>query len=78
MEIAITILQLLCALVLILSVMFQSGSKDGLGAIGGAAESFVAKSKVKNIDAKLHKLTIIAGIIFVIATVALNIISLSK
>ena len=77
MEIAITILQLLCAIVLVLTVLFQSGSKEGLGAIGGMAESFVTKSKVKNFDSKLHKLTIIVGIIFTIATIALNIISLS-
>ncbi len=77
MEIAITIVQLLCAIILVLTVLFQSGSKQGLGAIGGMAESFVAKSKVKNFDSKLQKATIIVGIVFVIATIALNILSLS-
>ena len=77
LKIVITVIQLICSLVLILTVLFQSGSKQGLGTITGAAESFVSKSKAKGIDDKLRKVTIVAGLIFVIATVALNIITLS-
>ena len=77
MEIAITIVQMICSIILILTVLFQSGSKEGLGAISGAAESF-SKGKTKDIDSKLRVLTIIVGILFVISTVALNVISLSK
>jgi len=77
MEIAITIVQLICSIILILTVLFQSGSKQGLGAIDGISESF-SKGKSKDIDGKLRVLTIIVGILFVITTVALNVISLSK
>ena len=42
MKIAVTILQLLSALVLILIVLFQSGKSQGLsGAIGGIADSYI-------------------------------------
>lgn len=56
MMIFITILQLIAALILILVVLFQSGKSQGLsGAIGGIADSYMAKSKAKSLDAKLAK-----------------------
>ena len=43
MKLAITILQLLCGLAIILIVLLQSGKSEGLsGAIGGVADSFLA------------------------------------
>ena len=64
MKIAVTILQLLSALVLILIVLFQSGKSQGLsGAIGG---------KARSVDAKLAKATKWVGAIFVILTLVLN------
>ena len=54
MKTVVTILQLLCGLAIILIVLFQSGKSQGLsGAIGGVADSFLAKNKAKTIDAKL-------------------------
>ena len=46
MLIAITVVQLLAALVLILIVLFQSGKSQGLsGAIGGIADSYMSKER---------------------------------
>ena len=46
MKTVVTILQLLCGLAIILIVLFQSGKSQGLsGAIGGVADSFLAKNK---------------------------------
>ena len=73
MVIAITILQLFCALVLIGVVLFQSGKSQGLsGAIGGIADSYMSKSKAKSFDAKLAKATKWVGAVFVILTLALD------
>ena len=73
MKIAVTILQLLSALVLILIVLFQSGKSQGLsGAIGGIADSYMAKSKAKSIDAKLAKATKWVGAIFVVLTLVIK------
>ena len=48
MKTVVTILQLLCGLAIILIVLFQSGKSQGLsGAIGGVADSFLAKNKAK-------------------------------
>ena len=71
----LTILQLLCGLALILVVLFQSGKSAGLsGAIGGVADSFLAKNKAKTADAKLARATKWVGAAFVILTLALNIV----
>ena len=48
----VTILQLIAALLLILIVLFQSGKSQGLsGAIGGIADSYMAKSMARSLDA---------------------------
>lgn len=69
----ITILQLIAALILILVVLFQSGKSQGLsGAIGGIADSYMAKSKAKSLDAKLAKATKWVGAVFIILTLVIN------
>ena len=61
----IIILQLIAALFLILVVLFQSGKSQGLsGTIGGIADSYMAKSKAKSLDAKLAKYTKVIAITF--------------
>ena len=73
MMIFITILQLIAALILILVVLFQSGKSQGLsGAIGGIADSYMAKSKAKSLDAKLAKGTKGVGAVFIILTLVIN------
>ena len=75
MKIAVTILQLLSALVLILIVLFQSGKSQGLsGAIGGIADSYLSKSKAKSVDAKLAKATKWFGLVFVVLTLVLTVL----
>ena len=69
----ITILQLIAALILILVVLFQSGKSQGLsGAIGGIADSYMAKSKAKSLDAKLAKGTKWVGGVVIILTLVSN------
>ena len=64
MELFITILQLICGLIVIGIVLFQSGKSAGLsGAIGGVAESM---------DAKLARATKWVGAAFIVLTLVLN------
>ena len=73
MLIAITIVQLLAALVLILIVLFQSGKSQGLsGTIGGIADSYMSKGKARTIDAKLAKATKWVGAVFVVLPLVLD------
>ena len=74
--IIITVVQLLVALALILIVLFQSGKSQGLsGAIGGVADSFLAKNKAKTIDAKLARATKWFGAVFLVLTMTLLILN---
>ena len=73
MVVFVTVLQLLTALLLIAIVLFQSGKSQGLsGAIGGIADSYMAKSKAKSMDAKLARGTKWVGAVFVVLTLVLN------
>ena len=73
MELFITILQLICGLIVIGIVLFQSGKSAGLsGAIGGVADSFMAKNKAKSMDAKLARATKWVGAAFIVLTLVLN------
>ena len=72
MTMLITILQLLCGLAIIVMVMFQSGKNAGLsGAIGGVADSFLAKNKAKTLDAKIARATKWVGALFLVLTLVL-------
>ena len=75
LKLIITILQLICGLAIILAVLFQSGKSAGLsGAIGGVADSLLAKNKAKTLDAKLARATKWIGAVFLILTLVLLIL----
>ena len=74
-KLALTIVQVLCGLILIAVVMLQSGKSAGLsGAIGGVADSFLARNKAKTWDAKLARATKWVGAVFLILTLILLIL----
>ena len=75
LKLALTVIQVLCALVLIAVVMLQSGKSAGLsGSIGGVADSFLARNKAKTMDAKLARATKWVGAVFLILTLILLIL----
>ena len=75
LKLIITILQLICGLAIIVAVLVQSGKSAGLsGAIGGVADSFLAKNKAKTMDAKLARATKWIGAVSLILTLILLIL----
>lgn len=75
MQLAITVLQVLCGLALVAIVMLQSGKSAGLsGAIAGGADTFLSKNKAKSVDAKLAKATKWVAIVWVLLTLVLCIL----
>ena len=75
MTLALTIIQLLTCLFLIIVVLLQSGKRSGLsGAIAGGAETFMSKSKAASLDGKLAKMTKWVGLAFVLLTLVLNLL----
>ena len=67
MKIFMMILLALCSLVLIASILLQSGNSAGLsGSIAGGAEQVLGKKKSKGYEAVLEKVTTICAILFII------------
>lgn len=65
MEIAISILLIIAALVLIVTVLLQSSNASGIGAVSGQMDSYFSKAKAKTFEAKLALGTKITAAIFV-------------
>ncbi len=72
-ETVLTIIYLVLCLVLIASVLLQSGRSAGLGAIAGGAQSLVGKKK--GLDEKLGKVTTYVAITFMLFTILLVVIN---
>lgn len=72
MKIFLMILLCVVSLILIVTVLLQSGSSAGLsGSIAGGAEQLFGKKKSKGYDAILSKVTTASAILFVILSVVL-------
>lgn len=68
----LTIIYVLLAVVLVAAVTLQSGKSNGLGAIGGSSDTFLAKNKAKSLDARLAKMTKWIAIVFVVLTLVIS------
>ena len=67
MKIFMMILLAICSLVLIASVLLQSGNSAGLsGSIAGGAEQLLGKKKSKGYEAVLEKVTTVCAILFIV------------
>ncbi|HHW92844.1 MAG TPA: preprotein translocase subunit SecG [Firmicutes bacterium] len=65
MSLVLTIIHVLVAIGLIVSVILQSGKSAGLsGAIAGGAESFFGRKK--GLEEKLERITVILAVVFVV------------
>ena len=64
LQYVLAIVIILVSIAIIALVMLQESKQQGLGAIGGAADSFFGKNKGKTMDAKLAKLTKLFGVVF--------------
>lgn len=71
-QIALSIVQILFSIAIIIMVLLQSSNSAGLsGAIAGGAETFFGKNKGRTIDAMLSKLTTFVSIAFFLTSVIL-------
>lgn len=75
MKTGLLILLAIASIVLIVSILFQSGSSKGLsGSIAGGAEQLFGSKKAKGYDAILSKITIVGAVVFIV--VALLIVTI--
>ena len=69
MGVVISILIILSALVLIVTVLLQSSDDSGIGALSGQSNSYFSKSKAKTFEARLALGTKIAAGVFVVLSI---------
>ena len=66
LNVIVTVLLVITALVLIATVLLQPGESNGLGAIAGGAETFFGKNKAKTMEGKLALATKLSAVVFII------------
>jgi len=66
MTMLVTVVFVIACLVLVASILLQSGKSAGLsGSIGGGAEQIWGKNKAHGMEAMFDKITKIAAIVFI-------------
>lgn len=72
MKIFFMILLAIASLVLIASILLQSGNSAGLsGAIGGGAEQLFGKKKSRGYEAILSRISTIGAVVFILCSLVL-------
>ena len=74
MATAISVVLIIVALFMIVTVLLQSSEEGGISAISGQSNSYFSKSKSKTFEAKLALGTKIAATIFVVLSLLMLII----
>jgi preprotein translocase subunit SecG len=72
MTTVLMVLLAVASLVLIASILLQSGSSAGLsGSIGGGAEQLFGKKKSRGYEAILSKIAAVSAILFIVLSLAI-------
>ena len=72
MKIFLMVLLAIASLILIASVLLQSGNSSGLsGSIAGGAEQLFGKKKSKGYEAILAKVTAIGAVLFIVLSLVI-------
>ena len=79
MQTALIIIHVIISVILVVTVLMQSGKQQGLsGAIAGGAETFFGKNKGRTIDGVLKKVTAVVALLFVISSIILATYAINK
>ena len=70
----ISIIFILVCVFLTTVVLFQEGYEQGLGSIGGIADTYWGKNRGRSVEGLLEKLTKVAAALFLILSLVLNIV----
>lgn len=71
LRIICTVFLVISALIVIVTVLLQQGNRQGLGAIGGGAETFFGKNKAKSYEGKLALATKISAAVFLVLSLVI-------
>lgn len=71
MTVVLAVLDVLLCIAMVVLVIMQEGNSQGLGTIGGGAETFFGKNKGRSIDVVFKRITTVLAIVFIIVTIVL-------
>ncbi len=71
LQIVIGVVLLISALIMIVTILMQQSRQQGLGAIGGGAETFFGKNKARGMEARLAMITKIASAVFIVLSLVM-------
>ena len=70
-NVLLSVVLILAALFMIVTVLLQSSNVKGLGAVAGQMDSYFSKNKAKTVEAKLAMGTKIASVVFVVLSLVM-------
>ncbi len=71
LNVILSVVLILAALFMIVTVLLQSSNVRGLGAVAGQMDSYFSKNKAKTVEAKLAMGTKIAAAVFVVLSLVM-------
>lgn len=71
-KIILMIIYAIICLALVALVLMQESKQNGLGSIGGAAETYWGKNKGRSMEGKMEKITKYLAIGFIVLSLILN------
>lgn len=74
LNVVVTVLLVITAIILIATVLLQPGEQSGLGAIAGGAETFFGKNKAKTMEGKLALATKVSAGVFIVCALVIAMI----
>lgn len=78
LKIVLTIIFVIDCIALTIVVLSQESKQQGLGTIGGMADTFWGKNKGRSREGLLKKVTAVLAILFMVLAVVLNLSVLNK
>ena len=73
LTVLLTVIYVIIGVFIAIVVLMQEGNQQGLGSIGGMAESYWGKNKGRSMEGLLVKITRVMAILFIVLAVVLNI-----
>ena len=74
LNVILSVIVILAALFMIVTVLLQSSNVKGLGAVAGQMDSYFSKNKAKTVEAKLALGTKIAAAVFVVCSMLMMLV----
>ncbi|MBS6951723.1 MAG: preprotein translocase subunit SecG [Clostridium sp.] len=77
-EIILSVIYVILGVAISAVILMQEGKSQGLGALGGIADSYWGKNKGRSMEGALEKFTKYGAIVFMLITIAMNMILKSQ